>query len=45
VTIGQFSIGEAAIDQQGASKRGGKPPRSRQAVAKPDSTALIPEAR
>ena len=45
MSIGQFSIGEAAIDQQGASKRGGKAPRSRQAVAKPDSAALIPEPR
>lgn len=45
MSIGEFSIGEAAIDQQGASKRGGKVPRSRQAVAKPDSTALVPEPR
>ena len=45
MTLGEFSIGEAAIAQQGASMRGGKVPRSRQAVAKPDSTTLVPEAR
>lgn len=45
MTLGQFAIGEAALGEQGTNRRGGKVPRSRQAVAKPDSTALVPEAR
>ena len=45
MSLGQFSIAEAALDQQGASSRGRKAPRSRQTVAKPDATTLVPEAR
>lgn len=45
MSIGQFSIGETALAQQAAVSSGRKAPRSRQAVAKPDSAAMVPEAR
>ena len=47
MSIAEFSIAEAAVAQQAGSTRGGKVPRSRQAVAKPDAAGatLVPEAR
>jgi hypothetical protein len=45
MSIGEFSVGEAAIAQQAPTSRGGKVPRSRQTVAKPDAATLVPEAR
>ncbi|MBV9529246.1 hypothetical protein [Sphingomonas sp.] len=45
MSIGASGIAEAALAQQVAIARGGKAPRSRQTVAKPDSATLVPEAR
>lgn len=45
MSLGDFSIGEAALGQQRQRAAGTKTPRSRQTVAKSDSATLVPEPR